>query len=393
MMIMIGKPLSTLAARGFLLFAMLLFVTLLMLSSNVSAHELRPAVADIAATQDTLEVSMRVNLEALITEIGPEHSDSDNAPQAERYNRLREMTPDALRLELQNYLPEFLANARLSDNHGTPLPLTFQSVSIPPVADTRLPRDSQLVLETTREPETVSVAWQWDPRYGSIILRAEAPATTDGQELNEGFSQYLQPGDISDQIALDTANPQSSGSTFLDYVIIGYEHIIPKGLDHILFVIGLFLLAPRFKPIAWQVSMFTIAHTVTLALGISGIIALPASIVEPLIALSITVICVENLVGDRYGKSRLAIVFAFGLLHGLGFAGVLSDIGLASGRFASSLIAFNIGVELGQLSVVLLCFLLVGWWFGKKSWYRKVVTIPASLIIGAIGLFWFLQRL
>ena len=385
---MIGKPLSSLATSGLLLLA-----TLLILSTSVAAHELRPAVADITATPDTLEVSMRVNLEALITEIGPEHTDSDDAPQAERYNRLREMAPDALRLELQNYLPEFLANTILSDNNGTRLPLRFKSISIPPVADTRLPRDSQLVLETTREPATDSIAWQWDSRYGAIILRADTPATADEQGLDEGFSQYLQAGDVSEQIALDSANQQSSGSTFLDYVVIGFEHIIPKGLDHILFVIGLFLLAPRFKPIAWQVSMFTIAHTVTLALGISGIITLPASIVEPLIALSITIICVENLLGDRFGKSRLAIVFAFGLLHGLGFAGVLSDIGLASGRFASSLIAFNIGVELGQLSVVFLCFVLVGWWFGKKSWYRKVVTIPASLLIGAIGLFWFLQRI
>ncbi len=385
---MIGTPLTLLATR-----ACLLIATLLMLSTSVAAHELRPAIADITATSETLEVSMRVNLEALITEIGPEHTDSDDAPQAERYNRLREMQPDALRLELENYLPEFLANALLSDNNGTRLPLTFKSISIPPVADTRLPRDSQLVLETTREPTTDSIVWQWDPRYGAIILRADAPATSDKQGPDEGFSQYLQPGDRSEQIALDTASQQSSGSTFLDYVVIGYEHIVPKGLDHILFVIGLFLLAPRFKPIAWQVSMFTIAHTVTLALGISGIITLPASIVEPLIALSITVICVENLMGNRFGKSRLAIVFAFGLLHGLGFAGVLSDIGLASGRFASSLIAFNIGVELGQLTVVFLCFLLVGWWFGKKSWYKKVVTIPASLIIGAIGFFWFLQRL
>ncbi len=387
MIIMMGKSLPSLAR------VCLLFATLLMLSTSVAAHELRPTVADITTTPDTLEVSMRVNLEALITEIGPEHSDSDDAPQAERYNRLRQMQPDALQLEFQNYLPDFLAHARLNDNDGTHLPLTLKSLSIPPVADTRMPRDSQLVLESARGTSTGSVSWQWDAKYGAIIVRAKGLATPDTQAVDEGFSQYVQAGDSSDQIAIDTGSEQKSGSTFFDYMVIGYEHIIPKGLDHILFVIGLFLLAPRFKPIAWQVSMFTIAHTVTLGLGISGIIALPASIVEPLIALSITVICVENLMGNRFARSRLAIVFAFGLLHGLGFAGVLSDIGLASGRFASSLIAFNIGVELGQLTVVFLCFLLVGWWFGKKPWYTKVVSIPASLLIGAIGFFWFLQRL
>ncbi len=383
-----GNSRPSLAAR-----VCLLCTTLLILSTSVAAHELRPTVADITTTPDTLVVSMRVNLEALITEIGPEHDDSDDAPQADRYNRLREMQPDALQLEFQNYLPDFLAHALLNDNNGTRLPLALKSLSIPPVADMRLPRDSQLVLESARDANTDSVSWQWNAKYGAIIVRATGFATPDRQTVDEGFSQYVQPGDSSDQIAIDTRRKQSSGSTFFDYMLIGYEHIIPKGLDHILFVIGLFLLAPRFKPIAWQVSMFTIAHTVTLALGISGIITLPASIVEPLIALSITVICVENLMGNRFAKSRLVIVFAFGLLHGLGFAGVLSDIGLASGRFASSLIAFNVGVELGQLSVVFLCFLLVGWWFGKKPWYKKVVTVPASLLIGAIGFFWFLQRL
>jgi hypothetical protein len=86
------------------------------------------------------------------------------------------------------------------------------------------------------------------------------------------------------------------------------------------------------------------------------------------------------------------VVFLFGLLHGLGFAGVLMEIGLEPGRIVSSLLAFNVGVELGQLAVVLLCFALVGWWFGNKPWYRNRVTVPASSVIGAIGFFWFLQR-
>ncbi|ASJ75858.1 HupE/UreJ family protein [Granulosicoccus antarcticus] len=384
---MIARSMPLWAAR-----ACLLLVSLLMLSSTVTAHELRPTVADITATPDTIEVSMRINLEALITEIGAEHSDSDDAPQATRYNQLRELQPEALQLELQSYLPVLLGQITIKDNNDTTLALTLKSLVVSDVGDIRLPRDSTLILESAREQSTASIAWQWGAKYGAIILRAQPLESTDKQQPDEGFSQYLQAGESSDQIALDSGGKQASGSSFVDYIVIGYEHITPKGLDHILFVIGLFLLAPKFKPIAWQVSMFTIAHTVTLALGITGIILLPASIVEPLIALSITVICIENLLGNAYGKARLAIVFAFGLLHGLGFAGVLSEIGLVSGRFASSLIAFNIGVELGQLSVVFLCFLLVGWWFGKKSWYRNMVTIPASLIIGAIGLFWFLQR-
>lgn len=368
---------------------LLLFTLLSIPLINVQAHELRPTVADIELASDNLTISIRTNLEALISEIGGEHMDSDNAPQAERYEQLRRLTPDELVAEFQNYLPTFLQGITLasSDDANVSLPLRLGSLDIPPVGDLRLPRDSVLVFESPADNAPSSITWYWEPRYGAIILRDSIDDTDD-----RAFSQYLLPGERSDPMPLTPGAIQNGGSGFLDYVIIGFEHIIPKGLDHILFVIGLFLLAPKLKPILWQVSMFTVAHTATLALGITGVIALPPSIVEPLIALSITVVCVENLFGSRFSTVRLVMVFGFGLLHGLGFAGVLSEIGLVSGRFASSLVAFNIGVELGQLTVVLMCFALVGWWFGKKPWYRQRVSIPASLMVGFVGLYWFLQR-
>ena len=387
---------------------LLAFSLFFLCSTHSQAHELRPAVADIEATSQSINVSMRVNVEALITEIGPEHSDSDDSPQAAVYNRLRQMPAPELEIELQNYLPSLLDQISLTSGTGEELPLTLASVSIPSVDDVRLPRDSTLLLQAAIRPPTVeSVSWSWATQYGPIILRSGTPndtpqsADTDADTSFDDlavensevlFTQYLQAGGTSKLIALESMADASTGSGFIDYLVIGFEHIIPKGLDHILFVIGLFLLAPRLKHIVWQVSMFTIAHTVTLGLGITQIIELPAHVVEPLIALSITVICVENLFGSRFRPSRLIIVFAFGLLHGLGFAGVLSDIGMPDGQFVSSLVAFNIGVELGQLTVVLACFALVGWWFGNKPWYRHIVTIPGSLAIGGVGLFWFLQR-
>ena len=377
------------------------------------AHELRPSVADIDVTPEFIDISMRVNLEALISEIGPAHSDSDDAPQASTYNRLRHLPAATLEAEFQQYLSRFLNQIALTTDIGIRLPLVLASITIPPVDDTRLPRDSIIVLQAVRPSNQNKIYWFWAGQYGAIILRVDSsevstlpidstivetsadPASED--DLISSMSpntvtQYVKPGDISHPITLDRSRVNTRGSSVGDYVLIGFEHIIPKGLDHILFVIGLFLLAPRFKHIAWQVSMFTLAHTLTLALGITGLFRLPAQVVEPLIALSITIICVENLFGDRFRIRRLLIVFVFGLLHGLGFAAVLSDIGLPTGQFVSSLMAFNVGVELGQLTVVLICFALVGWWFGHKCWYRAVVTIPSSLIVGAVGLFWFLQR-
>lgn len=413
------------------LIAFVLLISCLQIGS-LQAHELRPAIADISRTETSVTFSLQLNLEALISETGPEHSDSDDAPTAQRYNELRELSSEALENEFRDYLPEFLSRFHVeaispnaeagasADSTASNESLQLRELSIPPVGDTSLPRDSRIVLYMAMDPES-AIRWSWDAVYGPVVIRAggtpepgAAPPTAtttvtdsddtgdignNGDDLaikpsgedTQSFNQYLQAGDTSDPIP-PSGTPGSSGSGFLDYIVIGFEHIIPKGLDHILFVIGLFLLAPKLKPIVWQVSMFTIAHSITLALGITGLVVLSPAIVEPLIALSITVICVENLFGDRFRKLRLAIVFAFGLLHGLGFAGVLSEIGLTTERFVSSLLAFNIGVELGQLSVVLLCFALVGWWFGNKSWYRQVIVIPVSLGIGAVGLYWFLQR-
>ena len=181
--------------------------------------------------------------------------------------------------------------------------------------------------------------------------------------------------------------------TVASYIVLGFEHILPKGVDHILFILGLFLFSTAIKPLLWQVTMFTIAHTITLGLAMNGIISLPSSIVEPLIALSIAYVGVENIFAKSLHKSRLMLVFAFGLLHGLGFASVLADFGLPDYAFGIALISFNVGVEIGQLTIILLAFVLVGFWFGKKSWYKQFITTPVSLVIAFIAFYWFIERL
>lgn len=178
---------------------------------------------------------------------------------------------------------------------------------------------------------------------------------------------------------------------FLLFIKAGIDHIVPKGLDHILFVLGLFFSSLVLVSLLWQVSAFTLAHTITLALAALSIVEVPGSIVEPLIALSIVWIAVENIVYTETNKWRPLIVFGFGLLHGLGFAAVLSEYGLPEGSLVPSLLAFNIGVELGQLLVLVIAAALV-WFVRKKSWYRRRIQIPASLLIALVGLFWFIER-
>ena len=193
-----------------------------------------------------------------------------------------------------------------------------------------------------------------------------------------------------------TELPEPDPLTFWEatwkYLVLGFEHILPKGLDHILFVLALFLLSKHLKPLFLQISVFTIAHTVTLALSTLEVISLPGEIVEPLIALSIAFVAVENVFISSLKVWRYGVIFLFGLLHGMGFAGVLSEIGLPDEQFLISLLSFNVGVEVGQVTVVGLAFLAVVF-FRDRVWYRRRVVIPASAIIAAVGLYWTAERL
>ncbi len=175
------------------------------------------------------------------------------------------------------------------------------------------------------------------------------------------------------------------------YLGLGYTHILPKGLDHILFVLGLFLLSPRMRPLLLQVTAFTIAHSITLGLSIYGLVSLPSRIVEPLIALSIAYVAVENLVTRELKPWRVALVFIFGLLHGLGFAGVLRELGMPRGEFVTALVSFNLGVEGGQLTVIGAAVLATAA-FMKKGWSHQRVVIPASACIALVGLYWTIAR-
>jgi hypothetical protein len=167
------------------------------------------------------------------------------------------------------------------------------------------------------------------------------------------------------------------------YVALGFVHILPRGLDHILFVLGLFLLRAQLRPVLVQVTTFTVAHSLTLGLSLYGAVRLPAAVVEPLIALSIVYVAVENLRTRTLSRWRIALVFVFGLLHGLGFAGVLTDLALPRSDFTVALAGFNLGVEIGQLTVIAAAAVLVGW-CRHRPWYHGRVVV---------GIYWTITRL
>ena len=177
------------------------------------------------------------------------------------------------------------------------------------------------------------------------------------------------------------------------YLQQGFIHILPLGFDHILFVLSLYLLSPKLKPVLWQATAFTIAHSITLGLAMFNVINPSPAIVEPIVALSIMYVALENIFSPRLKKSRIGIVFLFGLVHGMGFAGALGELGLPQNAYFTSLVMFNVGVELGQITVILAAFLLFGKWFGNKPYYRKYIVIPLSILITIMAGYWTVERL
>lgn len=220
--------------------------------------------------------------------------------------------------------------------------------------------------------------------------------------------QVLFPGessrvlDLTDLAEAEIGDPDrdliegvsSSGNwvTFRSFIRAGFVHVVPLGMDHILFVLGLFLLSRYWRPLLWQVSTFTVAHTVTLGLATTGLVHVPGSLVEPVIAASIAVIALENVFYPKYSPWRLLVVFVFGLVHGLGFAGALSELELPPTSLVAGLLGFNLGVEMGQLTVITLAAMATIW-LRDSDRYRKFVVLPGSVCIAAIGLYWMFERI
>ena len=185
---------------------------------------------------------------------------------------------------------------------------------------------------------------------------------------------------------------EDARSTFYSFTRQGFVHVLPLGLDHILFVLGLFFLSRKWKPILYQVSVFTVAHTITLGLATLELISAPSHVVEPIIAASIAVVALENIFFPNYRHSRLFIVFFFGLIHGLGFAGALSAFDLDPTSLVIGLLGFNVGVEFGQLAVITIVFFLT-FWLKDETKYRKIAVVPCSILIALMGIYWTIERI
>ena len=367
---------------------------LIFIHTLVLADVVKPALIEINVNKKgQVDVEIRASIEALITGINGKYKNTNDAPNAAEYDVLRKMPEPELKKEFDKFETTFLMSIKLIDVDGNKIPLTITRVKIPEPGYTKVPRISVINLKGVVDLSIESLTWYYPMAFGDNAVRLRQVDEAK-QKYHWSEWQWLRDDKPSEALSLtEVVANKPIYKTIISYIVYGFEHILPKGLDHILFILGLFLFSTQLKPLLWQVTMFTVAHTITLGLAMNGIIQLPANIVEPLIALSIAYVGIENVFSKKLRNSRLVLVFAFGLLHGLGFASVLADFGMPDDAFATALISFNVGVELGQLVIILGAFLLLGLWFRKKDWYKKLITVPFSLMIAGIALFWFIERL
>ncbi len=366
-----------------------IFIFILFFIKSSYAHELRPAIANLNIYEEdnitNANLSIQLNLEAIIAGIETKHSNTEDSEKSEEYKDLRRMNPVILLNQFNSKIKNFGNKINLTSNISN-LNLTLISVVIPEVGNTDIIRDTIVTFDIQNIKEE-RFKFYWDKNLGSIILRINS---IHNKPL---YTELIEGGKQSKWFSIKNKTVVGLFQNVKEYTLLGFKHIIPKGLDHILFVLALFLLSPKLRSLVLQVSIFTLAHTITLFLGALKIITIPAIIIEPIIALSICFIAIENLFTESIRRTRPYIIFIFGLLHGLGFAGVLNEIGISTNLFISSLISFNVGVELGQISVIILSYILIALLFQKKLWYRNRVTKPISLIIASIGFYWFIERL
>ena len=356
----------------------------------VHGHELRPTIVSVDFNQtQQYDIAIQLNIEALLAGLDAKHRDSDESPSADQYRRLRALPPAALRKQLDVFMPQYRSGVEIEFDNTRVFPQILR-IDIPEVGDTQLARISHLHLQGPLPANARAFTWRYSAAFGDSIVRLPANKATRQEDIT---AVYLQNGTKSESYLLGYGfDSQSRWSLAGQYIGLGFTHILPLGLDHILFVLGLFLLSTRYKLLLWQVTAFTLAHSITLGLSMYGVVSLPATVVEPLIALSIVYVAVENILTTRLHAWRMVIVSLFGLLHGLGFASVLNEVGLPQGEFVLGLLTFNLGVELGQLAVILLAYILVGKWFAHTQKYRSHFVIPASVGIALIGVYWTIER-
>jgi len=389
--------LSTLKRTRISAFASLFFINGIrlvvlfwLLASAVIADVVKPALVEISIYPDKkVEVVIDLNLEAVMTGIGTQHKKITDAPNSAEYDELRALTPSILRQKFKNFEEVFLNSIQFTVNNQVQV-LQLENLFIDIVGYKKRPRKTQLTYITQLSEWPKTLSWQYDKASGDSALRYQI---FKKNKYNWSQWQWLRNGKPSGVIDINYPEPVSTLQRLTQFMNIGFDHVIPLGWDHILFIIGMALSSLVWRKLLLLVTTFTLAHTLTLGLAMLGMVEISPRIIEPLIAFSIAYVAVENLFSNQSIKRKSSIVFFFGLIHGLGFATMLKALTMTNDNFATTLIGFNVGVELAQIAIVLsVVSVLLALRFLKLD-YQKLAVIPISVLIGFIGIWWGIERL
>ena len=366
------------------------FSFLTLFSIGAISHEIRPSIADYKIEENILYFDIRLNAELILSGIDASNiTDTNSSPLSATYDDLRSLTRENLKILLIESWDDIQSKINLNINEVS-TKFELVDINIEANRDFEISRDSIIYLKYELDEDDEFLTFKWSEKYGPIIIRE----INELKKEDDLYTEYLQAGLQTDKIFIKSENTQSIFKSIINYFILGIQHIIPKGLDHILFIVGLFFFSVTLRPLLIQVTMFTIAHSITLIFVSVSYINVNPLIVEPIIALSIAYVGIENIF-KQYVKEylRYIIIFFFGLLHGLGFALVLSDIGYQSSKLILNLISFNLGIEAAQIFIILSLYVLLGIKFSNKKYYRYIFQVPVSLFIALVGIYWFFERI
>ena len=373
------------------LYLFLILVSFLNLFSTSSiSHEIKPSIADFTYDEKYLNFKIRLNAELILSNIDASTvSNTDSSSLSEIYDKFRILSKKDLETMFQNSWSEISSNIDIKINNETKK-INLIKTEVEDIKNFEISRDTHVYFRVLLDENSEQFTFRWVKNYGPIILREN----NNNKLEDELVTEYLQSGIESSQFSFRENNFSKTFNSFAKFFVLGIQHIIPKGLDHILFIFGLFLFSSSLKKLISQITIFTIAHSITLIFVSLSLMRINPQIVEPIIALSIVYIGLENIFKKHIKEYlRYVVILFFGLLHGLGFALVLSDIGYKSTDLLVNLISFNLGIEVAQISIVLALYLLIALNFAKNKNYRIFFQVPSSILISGIGLYWFFERI
>lgn len=377
-----GRFASTSSVVRLMLVGWLAMLALGGLAAPARSHGLTYSVSELSINDSVLRLELQVQAEAFVAGMNLDGIVTTAQSQMEpEFDRLRSMPPRYLSPMVTRFFRGW-AKLMVVEADDVPMLLTVSEVSVPDIGDPERARVSTVVLTGRVPPAASQIALTWPRGGGELLVRQVG--------VSDPWVGTLAGGESTPTIPLYGPDVWVWPRIVAEFLPIGFTHVLPRGADHVLFMLGLFFFAARLRLLSLQVVTFAFAHLVAVGLAAMGRVGVPRELADVLLALAFMFVGTQNILAREFALSRLLVVFGFGLLHALSFASVLELLDLPSGALVPALLGFNLGVELAQIVVLALAFLCFGLRFRNKPWYHRRVEVPASAAIGIIGFYWLL---